>query len=471
MAAFLTSSLNKKENEAWNNFINILSDKLPGFVRPWINSLEPALPLFEESENGIFLIKSSQSFGIQVLQQKHLKEVEEALFQATNIKRTPRFILDENVKAKKKPKLTPEQKSHEATAIKMENLSQMHSFCGLNLKYTFENFVEGENSKFAYKIAQMIAEAPGQKYNPLFISGSVGLGKTHLMQAIGHKILRNFPNLKIRYTKAEEFGNKLIESLNTCKNTGDLNEKMRKFRDMHRNVDVLLIDDIQWIDGKKRTEEEIFNTFDALYHAGKQIVFASDRPLSAFEMIPDRLRSRFEWGIEANIKVPDLETRMEIVKRHAVLSDFPITDEVALFFAKEFATNIRELEGAYNKASARASIEGVELNVENVVEFLDLKNKKKKITVSDILKTCARYFCVDEDEILSTARAKEVVNARKYAIYLSREMLDLSYPVLAKEFRKNHTTIMYQHEKLKKDIELNKAMQIVTEELKELLNK
>ena len=256
MAAFLTSSLNKKEIEAWDNFIGILSEKLPGFVRPWVNSLEPALPLFEESENGIFLIKSSQSFGIQVLQQKHLKEVEEALFQVTNIKRTPRFILDENVKAKKKQKLTPEQKSHEQTAIKMENLSQMHSFCGLNLKYTFENFVEGENSKFAYKIAQMIAEAPGQKYNPLFISGSVGLGKTHLMQAIGHRILRNFPNLKIRYTKAEEFGNKLIESLNTCKNTGDLNEKMRKFRDMHRNVDVLLIDDIQWIDGKKELKKK-----------------------------------------------------------------------------------------------------------------------------------------------------------------------------------------------------------------------
>ncbi len=465
------SSLNKKESEAWDSFINILSEKLPGFVRPWINSLEPALPLFEESENGIFLIKSSQSFGIQVLQQKHLKEVEDALFQVTNIKRTPRFILDENAKAKKKQKLTQEQKNHEAMAVKMENLSQMHSFCGLNLKYTFENFVEGENSKFAYKIAQMIAEAPGQKYNPLFISGSVGLGKTHLMQAIGHKILRNFPNLKVRYTKAEEFGNKLIESLNTCKNTSDLNEKMRKFRDMHRNVDVLLIDDIQWIDGKKRTEEEIFNTFDALYHAGKQIVFASDRPLSAFEMIPDRLRSRFEWGIEANITVPDLETRMEIVKRHAILSNFPITDDVALFLAKEFSTNIRELEGAYNKSSARASIEGVELNVENVVEFLGLKNKKKKILVSDILKICARYFCVDEDEILSTARAKEVVNARKYAIYLSREILDLSYPNLAREFRKNHTTIMYQHEKLKKDIKSNKAMQIITDELKELLNK
>ena len=465
----MVSSLDKKEAQAWDDFLQKLQEKLPGFVHSWVMSLEPALPLFEDSENGIFLIKSNQSFGIQVLQQKYLKEVEEALFEITNIKRTPRFVLDETVKKKKQQKTTKIEKEHVETAKKMENLAQMHSFCGLNLKYTFENFVEGENSKFAYKIAQMIADAPGQKYNPLFISGSVGLGKTHLMQAIGHKILKNFPNLKIRYTKAEEFGNKLIETLNTCKNPADLNERMRKFRDMHRNVDVLLIDDIQWIDGKKRTEEEIFNTFDALYHAGKQIIFASDRPLSAFEMIPDRLRSRFEWGIEANIKVPDLETRMEIVKQHAKLSDFPISDEVALFLAKEFNTNVRELEGAYNKASARASIEGVELDIENIKEFLDLSSKKKKITVDNILEICAKYFCVDKDEILSTARAKEVVNARKYAIYLAREMLDLSYPVLAKEFNKNHTTIMYQHEKLKKDIQTNKAMQIITDELNELI--
>ena len=463
--------MDKKELEVWENFLYILENKLPGFVKPWIMSLEPALPLLEESENGIFLIKSNQSFGIQVLQQKHIKEVEEALELASGFKRAVRFVLDETVKKKKAPKQTKEQKEHIETAQKMENLAQMHSFCGLNLKYTFENFVEGENSKFAYKIAQMISEAPGQKYNPLFLSGSVGLGKTHLMQAIGHKILKNFPNLKIRYTKAEDFGNKLIESLATCKNSGDVNEKMRKFRDMHRSVDVLLIDDIQWIDGKKRTEEEIFNTFDALYHAGKQIIFASDRPLSAFELIPDRLRSRFEWGIEANIKVPDLETRMEIVKRHAVLSDFPISDDVALFLAREYDTNVRELEGAYNKVSARASIEGEELTVELAKEYLNFNEKKKKITVDNILETCARYFCVDKDEILSTARAKEVVNARKYAIYLSRELLDLSYPNLAKEFNKNHTTIMYQHEKLKKDIESNKAMQIVTEELSELIRR
>ncbi len=467
----MTALENKKEKEAWENFLFSLENKLPGFVSPWIKDLEPVLPLFENSENDIFLIKSSQSFGIQVLQQKHLKEVEETLFESTNLKRSVRFILDETIKPKKKQKQTPEQKEHLEVAKKIENMTQMHSFCGLNLKYTFENFIEGENSKFAYNIAKMISEAPGQKYNPLFISGSVGLGKTHLMQAIGHKILKNFPNLKIRYTKAEEFGNKLIESLNSCKNTSDLNEKMRKFRDMHRNVDVLLIDDIQWIDGKKRTEEEIFNTFDALYHAGKQIVFASDRPLSAFELIPDRLRSRFEWGIEANIKIPDLETRIEIVKHHANLSNYPITDEVALFLAQEYNSNIRELEGAYNKISARASIEGIELTVDIAKEYLGFFEKKKKITIENILETCAKYFCVEKEDILSSARAKEIVNARKYAIYLSRELLDLSYPLLAQEFRKNHTTIMYQHEKLKKDISQNKAMKIITDELSQLIQK
>ena len=460
----------KVEKESWEKFISVLENKLPAFVKPWITSLEPALPLLQDTNNGIFLIKSSQSFGIAVLQQKYLKEVEETLFEITQIKRAVRFVLDETIKKKKATKPTTQQKEHLPTAQKMENLAQMHSFCGLNLKYTFENFVEGENSRLAYKIAQAIADAPGQKYNPLFISGSVGLGKTHLMHAIGHKILRNFPNLKIRYTKAEEFGNKLIESLNTCKSPLELNEKMRKFRDMHRHVDVLLIDDIQWIDGKQRTEEEIFNTFDALYHAGKQIVFASDRPLSAFEKIPDRLRSRFEWGIEANITIPDLLTRKEIVKRHAILSEFPISDEVAEFLAREFNSNIRELEGAYNKASAIASIEGIELSVDKVREFLKLDEKKKKITVDDIITTCAKYFQIDKKEITSTARAGEIVKARKYAIYLSRELLDLSFNVIAKEFNKNHTTIIYQHEKLKKDIELNKAMKIVSDELCELIN-
>lgn len=461
----------KREKEIWDNFIHILGNKLPGFVKMWINSLEPASSLLEESENGIFLIKSNQPFGIQVLQQKHLKEIEEALFEVTNLRRTPRLIFDETVKPKKKQKQTTEEKEHTDTAKRMENLAMMYSSTGLNLKYTFENFIVGENSKFAYNIAQMIAENPGRKYNPFFISGSVGLGKTHLMQAIGYKILKNFPNLKVRYTNAEEFTNKMVDAIGRSKNNGEVNERMRQFRDMFRNVDVLLLDDIQWIDGKKRTEEEVFNTFNTLYNAGKQIIFASDRPLSSFELIPDRLRSRFEWGIEASIKVPDLETRMEIVKHHAELSNFPITNEVALILAKEFCNNIRELEGAYNRISARASIEGVELTPENTIEFLELNSKKKKITVENILDICSKYFNVDKKEILSTGRGKEIANARKYAIYLSRELLDLSYPTLAKEFRKNHTTVLYQYDNLKENLKTNKAMQIVCDELTELIKK
>ncbi len=459
------------EKKAWEEFISILEHKLPGFVKPWITTLEPALPLFEKSENEIFLVKSSQSFGIQVLTQKYLKEVEDALFEITGLRRAARFVLDETIKKKKAPKLTKEEKENIETIKKMENLAQMHSFCNLNLKYTFENFVVGENSKFAYKIAEMIAAEPGQKYNPLFISGSVGLGKTHLMQAIGHRILKNFPNLKVRYTKAEEFGNKLVESLIGCKNSGDLNEKMKKFRDKHRNVDVLLIDDIQWIEGKKRTEEEIFYTFDALYHAGKQIVFASDRPLSAFEMLPDRLKSRFEWGIEVKITVPDVETRTKIVKKHSIDSNFEITDEVAQFLAQTYCTNIRELEGAYNKASAIASIEGVELTVENTKQFLELEKQAQKISLSKIIEVCAKYFSIDKKDIISSQRSKEIANARKYAIYFSRELLNVSYPNLAKEFKKTHTTILYQYENLKKTIKTNKAAQIIADEINELIKK
>lgn len=457
----------KKETEVWDSYIKLLSTRLPAPVRPWIDYLEPALPIGEDSPNGIFLIKSSASMGLRFLE-NHIDEIQNSLEEITGLKRTVRLQFDETIKPKKKQKQTVEQKAHEQTASKMENLALMHSFTGLNLKYTFENFVEGENSKFAYRIAKMIADAPGEKkYNPLFLSGSVGVGKTHLMHAIGHQILKNFKNTKVRYTNAEEFTNKLVESIN-CK---DRNERMRKFRDTYRSVDVLLIDDIQFIEGKGRTEEEIFNTFNALYNAGKQLVFASDRPLSALEAISDRLKTRFEWGIRANIKVPDLETRMAIVKNLAKSTNFNLSDDVAFLLADEFNSNVRELEGAFNKASAMASIEEVELTVEKAKEFLELNENKKKLTVQGILDSTAKYFGVKKEEILSASRSKEIVNARKYAMYLSREMLDLSLPKLAKEFRKNHTTIMYQCDNLKKELQGNKAMQIIKDELVELIKR
>ena len=301
----LSGLADKKETEIWNNYINLLLSRLPAPTRPWIDYLEPASSINEDT-NGIFLIKSSASMGVTFLE-SHLGEMEKAFEETTGLKRAVRLQFDEKIKPKRK-KQTTEQKALEKTAQKMENLALMHSFTGLNLKYTFENFVEGENSKFAYRIAKLIAQTPGErKYNPLFLSGSVGVGKTHLMHAIGHEVLKNFQNkLKIRYTSAEEFTNKLVDSINSKERT----EKMRQFRELYRSVDVLLIDDIQFIEGKGRTEEEIFNTFKALYNAGKQLVFASDRPLNELEALSDRLKSRFSWGIKANIKVPDLETRM-----------------------------------------------------------------------------------------------------------------------------------------------------------------
>ena len=469
MADILT--LNMANTKTWDEFINLLQKQVP-FIAPWLYDLEPVTPVGEKSENGIFLVKTSQAFAATML--LRYKDTIEALFEDyTGFHQAVNFIVDSTVK-KKKPvkKQQSEQSEIQKTAQKMEQNAQMFMYSGLNSKYTFENFVEGENSRYAYRIAQMVAQTPGKNnFNPLFITGSVGLGKTHLMQAIGHQIIKNFRDLKIKYIKAEEFGNQLIESLTIYSNSSDRNQKMKKFRDTFRYIDVLLIDDIQWIDGKSKTEEEIFCTFDALYNAGKQIVFASDRPLSAFELIPDRLKSRFERGTEVTIQVPDLETREKIVKRYALQSNFPISDEVAHFLASEFNENVRVLEGAYNKASAMASIDGVELTIERVNEYLKLDERKKKVTIADIIEMCSKYFAIAKGDILSNARAKDIVNARKYAIFLSREMLDLSFPKLSEEFKKNHTTVLYQHEKLKKAYSSDKKVQNTVNELKELILK
>ena len=342
----------------------------------------------------------------------------------------------------------------------------MQSFCALNLKYTFENFVVGENSLVAYNAAKQVSEAPGQKFNPLFISGSVGIGKTHLMQAIGHNILKNFPDLKVKYAKAEEFTNQLVES---CLNRQESTQKMKKFRDKYRNVDVLLLDDIQFAEGKKRTEEEIFHTFDALFHAGKQIVFASDRPISSFKNTPDRLKSRYEWGLMVDLLVPDFKTRVEIIEKHAVRSNYEISKDVAEFLAETFDNNVRELEGAYNKVSAYASIKGIELTVDAAKEILGLKDGARKITPDIIIEKCGEYFGVSKKDILSASRSKEVKNARQTAIYLTREILDLSFPAMGEIFNKNHTTILYSYEKLKKDLLTDRTLQTTIPELERLV--
>lgn len=454
-----------KEEALWEQVLGVLEQKVAQTTfNPWMLSLKPAMGLLKRCEEETFKLSSDQAFGIQVLNKKYLHDISDAIFEVTGFRYKIELVFAPS-DVKKLKKKTPE-KSEQAVIMEkqIEQLKQMHSFCGLNLKYTFENFVAGENSNFAYSAARAVAEAPGQKYNPLFIHGSVGIGKTHLMQAIGHSVMTNFSNLKIKYTKAEEFMNQLIDCL---KMGGDTNARMKKFRDMYRNVDVLLIDDIQFVEGKKRTEEEIFNTFDTLFHAGKQIVFASDRPISAFSQTPERLRSRYEWGLSVDITVPDYETRVAIVENHATRSGFEISREVSELLAGVYDKNVRELEGAYNRVSAWASIKGEELTTQKVKEILSLDVKKQKITTKMLVEKCAKYFAVTEKDILGTARAKEISHARQIAIYLARELTELSFPALAKDFKKNHTTILYCWEKIKKEIETNPALKSQVKEIEE----
>lgn len=449
--------MKQEELEVWQKVIDEIKINIPQTAHTWLSSLEPALPLYEEPANGIFLLKSAQGFGIQVLTQKYLKEIEEALFKHTSIKRSVRIMLDESKKTPKK-KTPAAKQSQEFNLVQeqIDNMKQMHSFCGLNLKYTFDNFVCGKNSDFAFNVAKMVAAAPGQKYNPLYIHGNVGLGKTHLMQAIGHEILKNFPALKVKYAKAEEITNQLTESSIVI---SERNSKMKKLRDRYRNVDVLLLDDIQFAEGKQRTEEEIFNIFDVLFHAGKQIVFASDRPPSSLACTPDRLKSRYEWGLNVEILVPDLNTRFEIIKKHAARSNFEISDEVALLLAKSYDKNIRELEGAYNKVSAYASIQGVDADIDLVKKILNLGAISKKITIDDIIDKTAKFFGVKKEEVLSSARSKDIANARRLAMFLSREITKMSLPEIGNAFNKNHTTVLYSWEKVKKEAATDRALE------------
>ncbi len=437
----------------WKTALEILKKNVaPSTFQPWIIPLKPVLEEEEGYKKDCFVLKSNQAFGVAHLNQKFLPDIQNAVNTALGESMPVEliFVPDSTKKISRK-----KEKISLINERRLENLKQMQSFSSLNLKYTFENFVAGENSKVAYNAAKIISEAPGGKYNPLFISGAAGIGKTHLMQAIGHEILKKFPNLKVKYAKTEEFTNQLIDS---CRKGAESYSDMKKFRDKYRNVDVLLLDDIQFAEGKKRTEEEIFNTFDALFHTGKQIVFASDRPCETFEKTPDRLKSRYEWGLSVEIKPPDFKTRFEIIKNHAKRSNFEIGDDVAEFLAKNYSKNVRELEGAYNKASAYASIQGIELTLKYAKEILGYKENKEPVTVDKIIEKCAQFYKTTPELIKSSQRTGEIKAARQAAIYLSREMLDLSLPNIAKFFNRNHTTVLYTYEKLKKDLIDNKEL-------------
>ena len=336
----------------------------------------------------------------------------------------------------------------------------------LNTKYKFDTFVVGSNNKFAHSASLAVAESPGEAYNPLFLYGGPGLGKTHLMHSIGHFILEQNPNRKVLYVTSEAFTNEVIESIRSGNSAA-----MTKLREKYRTVDVLMIDDVQFIIGKESTQEEFFHTFNVLHSAGKQLILSSDKPPKEMETLEERFRSRFEWGLIADIQPPDYETRMAILRKNAENYDKVIDDHIFQYIATNIKSNIRELEGAFNRIIAKSKIMNTsEITLELAEDALkDIihPEQSKVVTPTLILEMVCEHFNVSADDITSKKRNSEFVVPRQVVMYLCRHMLDISYSQVGKILgKKDHTTIMYGIKKIEEDLATNEDLKTKIEIIK-----
>ncbi len=335
----------------------------------------------------------------------------------------------------------------------------------LNPRYTFESFVVGAQNRLAHAASLAVAEAPARSYNPLFIYGGVGLGKTHLMQAIAHYALQLRPDQQVVYVSAERFMNEMINSIR--------DDRMPEFKNRYRSIDLLLIDDIQFLAGKERTQEEFFYTFEALHGASRQIVISSDRPPKEIPTLEERLRTRFEWGLIADIQPPDFETRVAILRKKAQYENFPLPDEVLSFIASKINTNIRELEGALTRLTAYASLSGLSVDLHLAAEALrDLVSdaRPRPVSVQAIQVVVAEHYGLRVDDLKAKRRTRAVAFPRQIAMYLCRELTDASLPRIGEDFGgRDHTTVMHAHEKirseLEKDIDLQRTVHDLTDRI------
>ena len=334
----------------------------------------------------------------------------------------------------------------------------------LNARYTFDAFVIGSGNQFAHAACQAVAQRPSKAYNPLFLYGGVGMGKTHLMQAIGHEVKKRMPQAAICYVSSEKFTNEMINSLRY--------DKMTSFRDKFRNVDVLLVDDIQFLAQKERTQEEFFHTFNALHESMKQIVIASDRPPKELAEVEDRLRSRFEWGLIADIQPPDLETKVAILQKKAEQEIVTLPTDVALYVASNIRSNVRELEGALIRLVAHSSLIGAEITLPYAQQVLKnfIDSQARKVTIESIQKATAEQFGLRLVEIKAKNNSRAIVYPRQIAMYLAKHLTEASLPEIGRQFGgKHHTTVLHSVEKIdearKNDKDLNRLINKLTEQL------
>ncbi|WP_077369288.1 chromosomal replication initiator protein DnaA [Anaerosalibacter sp. Marseille-P3206] len=428
--------MNSNLESIWNDTLKVIKVELTEVsFNTWLKTIEP----ISITEDNIILAAPNE-FTKGILVGRYLNLIKNAVKQVTNTDFEVQFIIPGE-------EISIDSENGQTPIVVENNDNTLRGL--LNPKYTFDTFVIGNSNRFAHAASLAVAEAPAQAYNPLFIYGGVGLGKTHLMHAIGHYILNQNPKSKVVYVSSEKFTNELINSIRDDRND--------EFRNRYRNVDVLLIDDIQFIAGKERTQEEFFHTFNALHEANKQIIISSDRPPKEIPTLEDRLRSRFEWGLIADIQPPDLETRIAILKKKAKVENLDVENDVMLYIATKIQSNIRELEGALIRIVAYSSLTNKEVTVELAEEALkDIisSTQPREITVDLIKEVVSKNFNIKMEDFNSKKRTRAIAYPRQVAMYLCRELTDLSLPKIGDEFGgRDHTTVIHACDKIAIDIE------------------
>ena len=422
----------------------------------WIKSLE----ISSIKDNMITLVALSE------IQKEHIKS---RLFDL--IVNTFNFITNKTCEINIVVKGESEENREDETQIDEDEIldvfnSESYTNTFLNPKYTFSNFVIGNNNKFAQAAAEAVVKAPAAAYNPLFIYGGVGLGKTHLMHAIGNEILKNNPSLKVLYVTSEQFINELVNSIK------DANYKNELFKNKYRNIDVLLIDDIQFIAGKKMGQEEFFHTFDTLYRNEKQIVISSDKPPKDIPLLEERLKSRFQWGILADIGMPDYETRLAILRKKVQSENIIIEDFILATLAQKIDSNIREIEGALNKVVAYANLTHSPITIEIAEKaIVDHVLQNEKIISSDYIKEIvAKYFNISKEDLVSAKKSIDITYPRQIAMFLCRSEAQLSFPKIGQDFGgRDHTTVMHAVNKIEKEIKQNTNTKLIVDSLRNII--
>ena len=443
--------------EKWDEILNTVKQEYEisdVSFDTWIRPLE----VFAIEGNTLYILVPSEQMALSYISKKYLAPLRVAIVEITEIEYEIKFILPEEARTLKlntKPaKATPAVTADESN---------------LNPNYTFDTFVVGNNNRFAHSASLAVAESPGEAYNPLYIYGGPGLGKTHLMHSIGHFILNQNPDAKVIYVTSEEFTNEVIESIRN----GNASS-MTKFRDKYRKVDVLMIDDIQFLIGKESTQEEFFHTFNYLYETGKQVIITSDKPPKDFTNLEERLRSRFSVGLPVDVSAPDYETRVAILHKKEETENTKISDDIINYIAENINTNIRELEGALNRITAfkRLSNKEITLNMaEDVLRDIINNHKEVTITVPLIVEVIASHFGFEADELLSQKRNKDIAYSRQIAMYLCRQMTDLSLQQIGKELgNRDHTTVRHGIEKITEDLKNSQFLQDTIDVLQKKIN-